>query len=148
MKKEQVIKLKDAVVVARERRYFSESARRLIVQEIDDGLSKAEAGRKYSVSHAAIYKWYALYSPHYKAVLVTVVEHVSDSIRVKKLEAELEQTYAILGRAKAENMLLHKVIEKADEAMGTDIKKNFDAPLLPNSSTKQVAKSKQTTPAK
>ena len=144
MKKEQVIKLKDAVVVARERRYFSESARRLIVQEIDDGLSKAEAGRKYAVSHAAIYKWYALYSPHYKAVLVTVVEHVSDSIRVKKLEAELEQTYAILGRAKAENMLLHKVIEKADEAMGTDIKKNFDALPLPNSFTK----SKQTTHSK
>ena len=140
MKKGQVTKLKNEVSVARERRYFSESARRLIVQEIDDGLSKAEAGRKYAVSHATIYKWYALYSKHYKAVLVTVVEHVSDSIRVKKLEAELEQTYAILGRAKAENMLLHKVIAQADEAMGTDIKKNFDAPLLPNSSTK----SKQT----
>jgi hypothetical protein len=61
---------------------------------------------------------------------------VSDSIRVKKLEAELEQTYAILGRAKAENMLLHKVIEKADEAMGMDIKRNFDTVLSPTSSTK------------
>ena len=136
MKKGQVTKLKNEVKVARERRYFSESARRLIVQEIDDGLSKAEAGRKYGVTQTTIYKWYALYSKHYKAVLMTVVEHVSDSIRVKKLEAELEQTYAILGRAKAENMLLHKVIEKADEAMGTDIKKNFDALRLPTSSTK------------
>ena len=140
MKKGQVTKLKNEVRVARERRYFSESARRLIVQEIDDGLSKAEAGRKYGVTQTTIYKWYALYSKHYKAVLVTVVEHVSDSIRVKKLEAELEQTYAILGRAKAENMLLHKVIEKADEAMGTDIKKNFDALRLPTSSTKDKPK--------
>jgi transposase-like protein len=136
MKKEQVIKLKSEDIPTRERRYFSESARRLIVQEIDDGLSKAEAGRKYQVSPASIYKWYVRYSTHYKALLVTVVEHVSDSIRVKKLEAELEQTYAILGRAKAENMLLHKVIEKADEAMGTDLKKNFDTPPLPNSTIK------------
>jgi transposase len=136
MKKEQVTKLKSEVRPTRERRYFSESARRLIVQEIDDGLSKAEAGRKYQVSPASIYKWYVRYSTHYKAALVTVVEHVSDSIRVKKLEAELEQIYAILGRAKAENMLLHKVIEKADEALGMDIKKNFDTSLLSSSSTK------------
>lgn len=140
MKKEQVTKLKSEVRSTRDRRYFSESARRLVVQEIDDGLSKAEASRKYEVSHASIYKWYALYSNHYKAALVTVVEHVSDSIRLKKLEAELEQTYAILGRAKAENMLLHKVIEKADEAMGMDIKKNFDTPPLPNSSIKNKLK--------
>ena len=138
MKKETVIKLKSEVRATRDRRYFSESARLLIVQEIDDGLSKAEACRKYEVSHATIYKWYAKYSKHYKAVLVTVVEHVSDSIRVKKLEAELEQTYANLGRAKAENMLLHKVIDKADEAMGMDIKKNFDTPPLLTSSTKSI----------
>ena len=140
MKKGQVTKLKSEVRPTRARRYFSESARRLIVQEIDDGLSIAEASRKYEVSHASIYKWYALYSKHYKATLVTVVEHVSDSLRVKKLEAELEQTYAILGRAKAENMLLHKVIDKADEAMGVDIKKNFDTPPLPNSSIKSKHK--------
>lgn len=140
MKKGQVTKLKSEVRPTRARRYFSESARRLIVQEIDDGLSKAEASRKYEVSHASIYKWYALYSKHYKATLVTVVEHVSDSLRVKKLEAELEQTYAILGRAKAENMLMHKMIEKADEAMGIDIKKNFDTPPLLNSSTKFTKK--------
>lgn len=140
MKKEQVIKLKNEVRATRDRRYFSESARRLIVQEIDDGLSKAEACRKYEVSHASIYKWYAQYSNHYKAALVTVVEHVSDSIRVKKLEAELEQTYANLGRAKAENMLLHKVIDKADEAMGMDIKKNFDTLRSPTSLTKNNKK--------
>ena len=138
MKKGQVTKLKSEVRVSRELRYFSESARRLIVQEIDEGLSKAEATRKYEVSHSSIYKWYAQYSKHYKACLVTVVEHVSDSVRVKKLEAELEQTYAILGRAKAENMLLHKVIEKADEALGMDIKKNFDTPLSLTSSIKST----------
>ena len=138
MKKGQVTKLKSEVRATRERRYFSESARKLIVQEIDEGLSKAEACRKYEVSNTSIYKWYVKYSTRYKASLVTVVEHVSDSVRVKKLEAELEQTYAILGRAKAENMLLHKVIEKADEALGMDIKKNFDTPPSLTSSIKST----------
>jgi transposase-like protein len=133
MKNEQVAKLGTENSVARERRYFSESARRMIVEEIDAGLSKAEASRKYAVSHSSIYKWYTLYSKHYKASLVTVVEHLSDSNRVKKLEAELEQAYAILGRAKAENTLLHKVIEHADEALGMDIKKNFDIQPLSRS---------------
>lgn len=143
MKKGQVIKLESEVIATRERRYFSESVRKLIVQEIDDGLSKAEAGRKYKVSQAAIYKWYVKYSLHYKTALVTVVEHLSDSVRVKKLEEELEQTYALLGRAKAENMLLHKVIDKADEVMGMDIKKNFDTPPLLNSSTKSIKEVKE-----
>lgn len=125
MQKEDVTKLKNEHPGSRERRYFSESVRKLIVEEIDNGLSKAEASRKYQVSNASIYKWYARYSKHYQASIVTVVEHVSDSIRAKNLEAELERTYAILGRAKAENLLLHTVIEKADEAMGTDLKKNF-----------------------
>jgi len=43
------------------------------------------------------------------------------------LEAELEQTYALLGRLKAETLLLEKIIEKADEANGTELKKSFDA---------------------
>jgi hypothetical protein len=138
MSKEDVTKLKSENSLSRERRYFSESVRKLIVEEIDQGLSKAEAARKYKVSHASIYKWYARYSKRYQASIVTVVEHVSDSVKVKQLEAELERMYALLGRSKAENLLLHTVIEKADEALGTDLKKNLDTLLLQNFSIKKT----------
>ena len=124
--------------MSRERRYFSESVRKLIIEEIDLGLSKAAAARKYKVSQASIYKWYAMYSKHYQASIVTVVEHVSDSAKVKQLEAELERMYALLGRSKAENLLLQTVIEKADEALGTDLKKNLDTLLLQNFSIKKT----------
>jgi transposase-like protein len=110
----------------------------LIIEEIDLGLSKAQAARKYKVSQASIYKWYAMYSKHYQATIVTVVEHVSDSVKVKQLEAELERMYALLGRSKAENLLLHTVIEKADESLGTDLKKNLDTLLLQNFSIKKT----------
>lgn len=138
MKKEQTGQLKSAVSVQRERRYFSESARRFIVDEIDNGLSKAEAARKYEVSQGALYKWIPKYSKRYESTLVKVVEHVSESNKVKKLEAELEQVYALLGRAKAESMLFQKIIEKADEALDTDLKKSFDAKPLPNSMPKKT----------
>ena len=138
MPKEEVIKLKSENPLSRERRYFSESVRKLIIEEIDLGLSKAAAARKYKVSQASIYKWYAMYSKHYQASIVTVVEHVSDSVKVKQLEAELERMYALLGRSKAENLLLHTVIEKADEALGTDLKKNLDTLLLQNFSIKKT----------
>lgn len=124
--------------VKRERRYFSEAARKSIVEEIDNGLGKAEASRKYEVSEGSIYKWVAKYSKHYRSLLVKVVEHASDSNKVKKLEAELQQTYALLGRAKAECLLLETIIEKADEAQGIDLKKSFDARRLQHFTTKKT----------
>lgn len=129
---------KSAVSVQRERRYFSESARRFIVEEIDNGLSKAEAARKYEVSQGSIYVWISKYSTRYKSTLVKVVEHASESNKVKKLEQELEQAYAMLGRVKAEAMFLEKIIEKADEAYKTDLKKNFDGQPLPGSTIKKT----------
>lgn len=138
MPKEEVVKSKGENSLSRERRYFSESVRRLIIEEIDLGLSKAQAARKYKVSQATIYKWYARYSKRYQASIVTVVEHVSDSVKVKQLEAELERMYALLGRSKAENLLLLTVIEKADESLGTDLKKNLDTLLLQNFSIKKT----------
>lgn len=129
---------KKAVSVSRERRYFSEAARRSIVEEIDNGLSKAEASRKYEVSQSAIYGWMNKYSKLHQTMLVKVVEHASDSNRVKKLEAELEQVYGLLGRAKAEFLLLQSVVEKADESLGTDLKKNFDSLRWPNFTTKKT----------
>jgi len=65
-------------------RYFSETARKAIVSEIDKGLSKAEASRKYEVSQTAIYTWIRKYSKHYQATLKVRVEHESDSEKNKE----------------------------------------------------------------
>lgn len=138
MKKGLGSMLESAVAHKRERRYFSESARRAIVKEIEEGLSKSDASRKYEVSQTSIHRWFSKYSKYYQALLVKVVEHVSDSKRVKQLEAELEQAYAMPGRAKAESLLLEAVIEKADEALNTDLKKTFDARRSPRSIVKKM----------
>ena len=109
-------------------RYFAEAVRKTIVKEIDDGLSKAEASRKYGVSHATIFKWVAKYSPKYKASLVTVVEDASATNKVKELQSELTKVYALLGRKSAEVTFLDSVIVLANEQYGTDLKKSFATP--------------------
>lgn len=115
-----------ACKVPRERRYFSEQVRRDIVKEIDEGLSKADAGRRYQVSQQTIYKWLARYSLKYQKALVKVVEHESESVRARRLEAELNQAYAALGRTQAELLFLEEVLKKANEFYETDLKKSFD----------------------
>lgn len=112
-------------------RYFSESARKAIVSEIDEGLSKAEAGRKYQVSQSAIYTWIRKYSKTYQATLKVRVEHESDSEKNKVLKSELSKTYEALGRSQAENLLLHKILELASEHFEMDLKKTFENQHLP-----------------
>ena len=121
----------------RSRRYFAPDVRKSIVKEIDEGLSKSEAARKYDVSETSIYKWYRLYSTHYQKLLVTVVEHSSASNQLMQKEAELQKTYALLGRLKAENMYLNTLIETANAELGYDLKKNLGTKPSAASETKK-----------
>lgn len=100
----------------------------MIVEEIENGLSKSEAARRYEVSEASIYKWVAKYSKHYEKRLKTVVEHESDSIRLKRVEAELKSAYEHLGRERAKSMFFEELIDTAGDALGLDLKKSFGIP--------------------
>ncbi len=128
MKNGQSDTTKKAFVNRRERRYFSESARRLIVEEIENGLSKSEAARRYQVSETSIYKWVTKYSKHYEKRLKMVVEHESDSVRLKRVEAELKAVYERLGRERAKSMFFEELVETAGESLGLDLKKSFGTP--------------------
>jgi transposase len=126
MEKLQDSKTKKVFNTPRERRYFSESARRLIVEEIEQGLGKAEAARRHNVSLTAIYKWVSRYSKSYQKSLKTVVEHQSDSERAKRLEAELKEAYEHLGRERSKSMFYEELIRVAEGELGIDLKKNLD----------------------
>jgi transposase len=112
-------------LIRKEMRYFSEAARRTIVKEIEDGLSKAEASRRYEVSLTMIYKWLEKYSVLYQKSMVKVVEQASDSDRLKRVEKELAEAYALLGRKDASVTYLEELIDRAGTELGVDIKKNF-----------------------
>ncbi len=145
MKNEQSDTTKKAFVNQRARRYFSEAARRSIVEEIENGLSKAEAARRYRVTQSSIYKWVAKYSKYYEKGLATVVEHESDSVRLRRAEAELKEVYERLGRERAKSMFFEQLIQTVEESLGVDVKKNFGSQpssncTRPNSETKSGEK--------
>lgn len=132
MKEDKTSKSDLAKKRPKERRYFSEDARKAIIDEIDAGLSIAEASRKYEVSKSAIHTWRKAYSQAYSPCLIRVVEHKSDSQRNKQLQAELAQVYELLGKSQAKNMLLEKVIDLADQHYQADLKKSFANKPLSN----------------
>lgn len=115
------------------RRSFSVSVRKAIVKEIDKGLSKAEASRKYEVSQATIYRWIKLYSPNYTPTYNTIVEHKSQTNKVNKQKAELKRVYEELGRAQLHIKVLEKLIDTASNQLGIDLKKNSDSTSLDTS---------------
>ena len=145
MKKSKTLKkaVKSQLAAARpkERRFFSEAARKAIIAEVDAGLTIAEASRKYEVNRRTVHEWRTKYSPNYSPTLVTIVEHESDSERNKKLEAELAELYQSLGKLQASKMLLEKIIDLADQHYQTDLKKTFAS--NPSSVYKKNAKSKK-----
>ena len=126
MQKAQSDTTKKSNIQKRDRRYFSESARRSIVEEIENGLSKAEASRRYHVSQTSIYGWLVKYSKYYEKRLKTVVEHESDSVRLKAVEAELKEVYERLGRERAKSMFFEELVSIAEESLGVDLKKSLD----------------------
>jgi transposase-like protein len=108
-------------------RHFSEEIRRQTVSDIESGkCSITQAGRELGVSVQSIYKWIYKYSRYLVKNKVMVVENQSEGYRTKELEAKIKELQAALGRKSMENEFLEKIIDLANEELGTDLKKNFN----------------------
>lgn len=121
----------------KQQRHFSEAVRKAIVKEIDAGLSKAEASRKYEVSLAAIYNWLNRYSTQYTPSVRTIVEDKSEANKVLQLKADLKDAHAELGRAQIQLNFMNLLIETASKELGIDLKKNFDTKSSDSSKTQK-----------
>lgn len=110
----------------RERRYFSETFRKLRVKEYNEGkASVAEISRNYGVSGTSVYKWIAKYTPNYKKTIVKVVEEKSATKRSLELKKEVGNLEQLVGQQQVELLYLKKLIEVAEKHYGIDIKKNL-----------------------
>lgn len=111
-------------------RHFSEEIRRQTVSDIESGkCSVTQAGRELGVSVQSIYKWIYKYSRYLVKNKIMVVENQSEGYRTKELEAKIKELEAALGRKTIENAYLEKIIDLANEDLGTDLKKNFKSKL-------------------
>lgn len=110
-------------------RVFTEQARKSILKEISNGLSKAEACRKYGMSYTTIYKWLEKYSSSYKTKPKDVIKSKNESNSYKEFQKELKHAYELLGRSQMEVMFLNKLLESISEEYQIDFKKKYDIKL-------------------
>lgn len=111
-------------------RRFSEEIQRQTVSDIESGnCSVTQAGRELGVSVQSIYKWIYKYSRYLVKNKVMVIENQSEGYRTKELEAKIKELEAALGRKTIENAYLEKIIDLANEDLGTDLKKKFKGKL-------------------
>jgi transposase-like protein len=115
------------------RRIFSEALKKQLVTDIEQRkMSIRSVCFQYRVSHQAVYSWLKKFSPNLYPTTTIVMQMDSEEFKSKQLEAAL-------GRKQMEIDFLNKVIEIADEDLGTDIKKNIST-RLSNGSEKTKGK--------
>lgn len=110
----------------RQRRVFSESIRRRVTKDIENGkCSVSQASAELNVTPTSIYRWIEKYSRYLKKNRILVVENKSEAYRTKELEKRIKELEAALGRKSLETEYLNSLIEVASNELHLDIKKNF-----------------------
>jgi len=111
-----------------QRRVFSDSFKRQVVKDIENGkASVAAVCREFSVSDVSVYNWLHKYSNYLQKGVKLVVERHSEMYRSMELEKELKEVQAALGKKQLQIEFLEMVIELASKELGTDIKKNYSS---------------------
>lgn len=111
-----------------QRRVFSDSFKRQVVKDIENGkTSVAAVCREFSVSDVSVYNWLHKYSNYLQKGVKLVVERHSEMYRSRELEKELKEVQAALGKKQLQIEFLEMVIELASKELGTDIKKNYSS---------------------
>ncbi len=112
-------------------RVFSETLKRKIVKDIEDGKgSVTGVSREYGVCIQTVYRWINKYSRHLQSSKRIVMEMKSESYNSKALEKRILELEAALGRKQMEIDLLNQMLKLGSEQLGVDLKKNFSSPLF------------------
>ena len=115
----------------RPRRIFSDVLKKKIVRDIEAGkVNVLGVSREYQVSENAVYMWLKKFSAHLHPATTIVMQMDSEQYRTKELEKKIAELEAVVGRKQLEIDFLNKLIEIADQDMGTDIKKNIGTHAL------------------
>lgn len=97
-----------------------------VVKDIEQNrVSVTKVCHEYQVSPQAVYAWLKKFSPTLYPITTMVIQMESEQYRTKELEKKIAELEAALGRKQMEIDFLNKMIEIADQDLGTDIKKNI-----------------------
>lgn len=114
----------------RQIRYFSESLKKQIVDDLEKNITTiSEVNKHYSVSRTSIYRWIYKYSPYAKKGERQIVEKQSDTKKLELLKERVRELERIVGQKQLQIDFKDKMIEIAEEEYKVDIRKKLSSRL-------------------
>lgn len=112
----------------RKSRIFSEKFKKAIVNEYTSGnFSVGQLCKIHQLHSQNVYSWIYKYSNVSKPEKVIVELKKSTTQKLSDYEKRIAELEKMVGRKQIEIEYLKKIIEVADDELGTDLKKNLDA---------------------
>ena len=117
---------------------YSDCFKLNVVTEIEkNGLTIQEARLKYGIKGGAtIQKWLVKFGKNHLLNKVVRVETKDEINELKQLREENKRLKIAYAELAIDHKLSEKVLEKADELMGLDLKKKYEQALSQKSKTK------------
>ena len=117
---------------------YSDCFKLNVVTEIEkNGLTIQEARLKYGIKGGAtIQKWLVKFGKNHLLNKVVRVETKDERNELKRLRDENEKLKIAYAELAIDHKLSEKVLEKADEMMGLDLKKKYEQALSQKSKKK------------
>ena len=111
---------------------YSDCFKQSVVLEIEkNGLTIQEARLRYGIGGGGtIQKWLVKFGKHHLLNKVVRVETKDERNELKRLRDENQKLKIAYAELAIDHKLSEKVIEKADELFGLDLKKKYDQELL------------------
>ena len=111
---------------------YSDCFKQSVVLEIEkNGLTIQEARLRYGIGGGeTIQKWLVKFGKHHLLNKVVRVETKDERNELKRLRDENQKLKIAYAELAIDPKLSEKVIEKADELFGLDLKKKYDQELL------------------
>jgi len=105
---------------------YSNSFRRQIVKEIEEGLSIYTVQRRYGIGGGStIQRWIKKFGKGHLINKIVRVETMEEKDRVKQLEEEIKKLKGALADSLMAQRCLEVLIEQANKEYKTDLKKTF-----------------------
>ena len=110
----------------RRRRTFSETFKRLKVQEIESQQIRiSDLCKQYCVSDTSVRQWMVKYGQNSSKKERLIIETMSDTLVIKELLERVADLERMVGQKQVELEFYKKMIDLAQEHYGIEIKKNF-----------------------
>ncbi len=107
-------------------RRYSQAFKLQVVAEYEAGTSIAELRRKYGITGSqTIQTWVQKYAREAYRNKVIRIQKTEEYLALKKMKKHITELETALSESVLENRMLKAIIEAADEALNTDLKKNY-----------------------